>query len=179
MERSLAPAVDRYFADMLAPADDVLAAVLAANAAAGLPPHDVSPLQGRMLEILARAGVAARVDLRVGNALDTLPRLRAEGRCPFDLVFVDADKRSSVAYLDAALALTRAGSVLVFDNVVREGAVLDASSEDPSVHGVRQLAARLAAEPRVVATALQTVGTKGWDGFALALVVSPDPAPPT
>ncbi len=122
---------------------------------------------------LERAGLAARVELRVGAALDTLPLLAAERRAPFDLVFIDADKRSNVAYFDWALRLARRGTVIVVDNVVRDGAVTDASSRDDSVRGVRALVERLANEPRVAATALQTVGRKGWDGFGLAHVLDP------
>ncbi|HEY6813895.1 MAG TPA: hypothetical protein VI168_00010 [Croceibacterium sp.] len=96
-----------------------------------------------------------------------------EGSEPFDFVFIDADKPSNPEYLAFALALTRAGSVIVGDNVVRDGAVADEDSVDPRVAGVRRFADLLAAEPRLVATALQTVGAKGWDGFAMALVVEP------
>jgi len=117
-----------------------------------------------------RAGLAASIELRVGPAVDSLARLAAEGVGPFDLVFVDADKPSNPEYFEWALQLTRVGSVIVFDNVVRGGAVIDASSEDPRVQGVRRLTERLASEPRVSATALQTVGSKGYDGFALAFV---------
>ena len=124
---------------------------------------------------LARANVASRVDVRLGPALDTLPVLEAERRAPFDLVFIDADKRSSAAYFDWALRLARPGATIVADNVVRAGAVVDATSRDQSVLGVRALAARLAQEPRVVATALQTVGSKGWDVFILARVVDAAP----
>lgn len=213
-------AVERWLDGQLLAPDPVLDEVLAANRSAGLPAHDVSPAQGKLLHLLARiagartileigtlgaystiwlaralpddgtvvtleadprhatvartnlarAGVAARVDLRVGVALDTLPLLEAERRAPFDLVFIDADKRSNVAYFDWALRLARPGATILVDNVVRDGAVLDAASDDDSVRGVRALAARLASEPRVAATALQTVGSKGWDGFVLALV---------
>ena len=121
------------------------------------------------------AGVASRVEIRVGAALDTLPLLAAADRTPFDLVFIDADKRSNVAYFDWALRLTRPGATIVVDNVVRDGAVLDATSTDDSVRGVRALAERLAREPRVAATALQTVGSKGWDGFVLAHVLTAQP----
>jgi len=120
---------------------------------------------------LARAGLADRVQICVADALETLPVLFEEGAGPFDLVFVDADKPNNPAYLDWALRLSRVGSLLVFDNVVRDGAVVDRDSDDPRVRGVRRLHERLAEEPRVSATALQTVGSKGWDGFALALVV--------
>jgi predicted O-methyltransferase YrrM len=220
-------AVDAFFADRLAPPDAALEAALAANAAAGLPPHDVSPLQGRFLEILvrltrarrvleigtlggtstiwmaralpadgrivtleadphhaavaranfARAGVSGQVELREGPALESLSALahaRGEG---FDLVFIDADKPSNPEYLALALALTRAGGVIVADNVVRDGAVVDEGSADARVQGVRGFVDLVAAEPRLVATALQTVGVKGWDGFVLALVVDRVPGP--
>jgi predicted O-methyltransferase YrrM len=119
---------------------------------------------------IARAGLAGVVDLRLGPALDTLPRLAAEGGGPFDLVFIDADKPSNPDYFRWALKLSRRGSVIVVDNVVREGAVVDAGSSDASVQGVRRLNEMLAAEKRVSVTAIQTVGSKGYDGFALALV---------
>ncbi len=122
---------------------------------------------------LERAGLAAVVELVEGRALDTLPRLAAEGREPFDLVFIDADKPSNTAYFEWALRLTRPGSVIVIDNVVRDGAVIDGASADASVQGTRRLHERLAAEPRVSATAIQTVGGKGYDGFAIALVLDP------
>jgi predicted O-methyltransferase YrrM len=205
-------AVDRYLAERLAPGDAALDAALAA----GLPPHDVSPLQGRLLELLARlagaraileigtlagystiwlaralpaggrlvtleadpvhaaaardnlarAGLADVAEVREGPALETLPRLAG----PFDLVFIDADKERSADYLAHALELTRPGALIVADNVVRGGALLDASSEDPRVHGVRRLVEAVAAEPRLVATGMQTVGAKGWDGMVLAVV---------
>ena len=121
---------------------------------------------------LARAGLADVVEVRVGRALDTLPQLAAEGRDPFDLVFIDADKANNAAYFAWALKLTRRGSLIVVDNVVRNGAVLDADSDDPSVQGVRSFNTVLAAEPRVMATAIQTVGSKGYDGLAIALVIA-------
>jgi predicted O-methyltransferase YrrM len=208
--------VDRYIADRLLPEDPALDAALRASAAAGLPPHDVSPLQGALLELLARiqqvrtileigtlggysticlaralpaggrlvtleaepayadvaranlahAGVAEQVEVVTGPALETLARLDG----PFDLIFIDADKRSNPLYLDHAFALSRPGTLIVADNVVRDGAVADAESDDPSVVGVRAFFDRLAAEPRVRATAIQTVGVKGYDGFAVALV---------
>jgi predicted O-methyltransferase YrrM len=198
----------------------VLEAALAASSAAGLPPHDVSPLQGRFLELLARlqgaraileigtlggvstislaralpaggrlvtleanaayagvaraniarAGLGELIEVRVGPALDTLPAIAAEGAGPFDLVFIDADKRSNPEYLEWALRLTRVGSLIVADNVVRGGAVADTAGNDPSVVGVRRFLDLVAAEPRLSATAIQTVGEKGYDGFALALV---------
>jgi predicted O-methyltransferase YrrM len=112
------------------------------------------------------------VELRLGPALETLPKLAAEGRGPFDLIFVDADKPSYPDYLTWALKLARRGSLIVADNVVREGAVIDAASPDPQVQGVRRFLEMLAAEPRVSATAIQTVGSKTYDGFALALVTA-------
>jgi predicted O-methyltransferase YrrM len=118
----------------------------------------------------ARAGVSHLVDLRVGPALETLPKLVAEGAGQFDLVFVDADKANMPQYFEWSLRLARPGALLVFDNVVRDGAVTDPASDDPSVRGVRRLNDMLAAEPRVLATTIQTVGVKGWDGFAIARV---------
>jgi predicted O-methyltransferase YrrM len=212
--------VDRYLVDLLVAPDPALDAALAAGAAAGLPSHDVSPLEGRFLELLARlqgaraileigtlaavstiwlaralpsggrlvtleanaryaevaranvarAGFAGVVEVRAGPALDTLPALAAEGAGPFDLVFIDADKRSNPDYLRWALDLSRPGTLIVADNVVRGGAVADAASDDPSVLGVRRFLELVAAEPRLIATAIQTVGEKGHDGFALALV---------
>lgn len=215
--------IDAYFAERFVPSDPTLDAVLAANADALLPPHDVSPLQGRFLELLVRmtrasrvleigtlgaystiwmaralphngrivtlesddrhariahanierAGLTGRIDLRIGPALTTLPALEAEQLGPFDLVFIDADKPSNPDYLDWALRLTRPGSVIIGDNVVRDGAVADPGSSEPSVLGVRRFADLIAEEPRLIATAMQTVGVKGWDGFAMALVVNP------
>ena len=122
---------------------------------------------------IARAGLETRVEVRLGMALDTLPNLAAEGREPFDFVFIDADKPNNTAYFDWALKLSRPGSIIVVDNVVREGDVIDAADDSPTVQGVRRFLERLAAEPRVSATAIQTVGAKGYDGFAIALVMSP------
>lgn len=119
---------------------------------------------------LRRAGLADVVEVRLGRALDTLPQVAAEGRGPFDLVFIDADKPGNPDYFAWALKLTRPGGVIVVDNVARNGAVADAGSQDPSVLGVRRLADLIAAEPRVSATAVQTVGGKGYDGFILAVV---------
>jgi predicted O-methyltransferase YrrM len=215
-------AVDRYFTDLLLPADATLESALAASAAAGLPAHDVAPNQGKLLHLLARlmgarnileigtlggyssiwlarglptggrlvtleasakhaevargnialAGLADRVEIRVGPALDTLPRLAAEGLGPFDFIFIDADKPNNPAYLDWALELSRRGSLIVADNVVRNGAVIDAASKDANVQGVRRFTELIAAEPRLSATALQTVGIKGYDGFIVALVIA-------
>jgi predicted O-methyltransferase YrrM len=121
---------------------------------------------------IARAGLAGVVEVRLGRALDTLPQLVAEGRGPFDLVFIDADKPNTAAYFAWALKLTRRGSLIIADNVVRAGAVIDARSAHASVQGVRQFCAALAAEPRVSATAIQTVGSKGYDGLSIALVTA-------
>ena len=141
------------------------------------------PPQGRLVTLEAdprraevargnfgRAGLADRIDLRVGAALDTLPILATEGGAPFDFVFIDADKPNNSAYFSWALRLSRSGAVIVVDNIVREGDVADPKSRDPDVIGVRKFFDMLAAEPRVSATALQTVGVKGWDGLAIALV---------
>ena len=118
----------------------------------------------------ARAGLADVIELRVGPAGVTLPQLVAAGEAPFDFVFIDADKRSTPDYFSWSLRLTHPGSVIVVDNVIREGAVLDAASADASVQGVRRLIELIAAEPRVSATAIQTVGSKGYDGFVIAIV---------
>lgn len=113
---------------------------------------------------LTRAGVADRVDVIVGPAAESAQQLIDGGSEPFDFVFIDADKPSNPAYLAATLELTRPGAVIVIDNVVRDGTVVDADSDDPRVQGVRQVVADIAADPRLDATALQTVGVKGWDG---------------
>jgi predicted O-methyltransferase YrrM len=215
-------AVDDYLSGLLVPPDAALDAALQASAAAGLPPINVAPNQGMLLQILARAvgaraileigtlggystiwlarglvpggglvsleadpahaeiaranlaraGLADVVEVRVGKALETLPRLAAEGTGPFDLVFVDADKPNNAAYFDWALRLARPGSLIVVDNVVRDGKVIDGDDEDRTIQGVRRFLERLGSEPRVRATALQTVGSKGYDGLAVAIVVS-------
>jgi predicted O-methyltransferase YrrM len=120
---------------------------------------------------LARAGLAGIVELRLGQALATLPQLAAEGKGPFDLVFIDADKPAYPDYLPWAIQLSRPGSLIVADNVVRKGGVVDAGSTDPAIQGVRRYLDLLAAEPRVSATVIQTVGSKGHDGLAMALIV--------
>lgn len=120
---------------------------------------------------IARAGLTSVVELRLGKALDTLPQLAAENRGPFDLIFIDADKPSNPEYFAWALKLSRKGSIIIIDNVVRDAEVINAASTDLSVQGVRRLNEMLAAEKRVSATALQTVGSKGYDGFAMALVI--------
>jgi predicted O-methyltransferase YrrM len=119
---------------------------------------------------LATAGVSERVEVRVGRALDTLPLLASERCGPFDLIFIDADKQNISDYFGWALRLSRRGSLIIVDNVVRKGALIDASSGDPSVQGVRRLHALLAQERRVSATTVQTVGSKGYDGLTVALV---------
>jgi predicted O-methyltransferase YrrM len=206
-------AVDRYLAGALV--GSAFAEALEANAAAGLPAIDVSPLQGRLLEVLARASGARTVlelgtlggystlwlaravapagrvvtlevspehaavatrnlaaagygsvaSVLVGPALATLATLDG----PFDFIFVDADKRSYDAYLTEALRLSRPGTLIVADNIVRRGAIL-APDGNPSAEGARRFLDRLSATPGVLATAVQTVGAKGWDGFAVALV---------
>ena len=119
---------------------------------------------------ITRAGLDDRVEIRLGRAIDILPKIQAEGLGPFDLVFIDADKPSNPDYFTWGLKLTHRGSIIIVDNVVREGAVLDAASADATVQGTRRVLAMMAAEPRVSATAIQTVGVKGWDGLAIALV---------
>lgn len=130
---------------------------------------EIDPHHARVAEMaLAEAGLAERTQVKVGPALETLPAL--EG--PFDFVFIDADKPSNPDYFAWAVKLTRPGGLIVVDNVVRGGAVADRASQDPAVLGVRRLAELVAAEPRVSATAIQTVGAKGYDGFLMARVVS-------
>ncbi|MBQ9916742.1 MAG: O-methyltransferase [Microbacterium sp.] len=129
---------------------------------------------------LARAGVAERVEIRVGRGLDVLPTLVGEE--PFDLVFIDADKESNPGYLDWAARLGRPGTVVVLDNVVRAGAVADPPPGDTKVAGARAGVVMLGEDPRFDATALQTLDCKGWDGLALALLTDavasgPDPRP--
>jgi predicted O-methyltransferase YrrM len=120
---------------------------------------------------IANAELSDRVELREGAALDTLPELAAEGLAPFDFIFIDADKENNANYFAWALKLARPGSMIFIDNVIREGEVADEASDDPTVLGVRRLNEALAKEPRVVATTIQTVGAKGYDGFTLALVL--------
>ncbi|AFY30905.1 O-methyltransferase [Calothrix sp. PCC 7507] len=214
-------AVDEYITDLFVPPDPVLDATLQSSAIAGLPPHNVSPNQGKLLLLLAqihgartileigtlggystiwlgralpadgclitleanpkhaevaranivRAGLDKIVDIRCGRALDTLPQIAAEGRS-FDLIFIDADKPSNPDYLAWALKLSRRGSLIIADNVVRNGAVIDSTSDDPNVQGIRRFNERLAAEKRVSTTAIQTVGSKGYDGFAIAFITA-------
>lgn len=119
---------------------------------------------------LERAGLSDRVEVRVGRAVDTLAELEREGRGPFDLVFIDADKPSTADYVRWALRLSHPGSLIVVDNVVRNGGIADLSSRDANVEGIRRGLEAIAAEPRLKAAALQTVGVKGYDGLAIALV---------
>ncbi|WP_261523166.1 O-methyltransferase [Burkholderia multivorans] len=119
---------------------------------------------------IARAGFADVVSVVVGSAKDSLARLIADGEAPFDFIFIDADKDNNRAYLDAALKLSRPGTVIVVDNVVRRGRVADPDNRDPDVVGVREGFARIVAEPRLTTTAVQTVGQKGWDGFSISIV---------
>ncbi len=141
------------------------------------------PREGRLLSIeysdshakvaranIARAGLADRVEVRAGAALDILPAIEAERLGPFDFVFIDADKSNNANYLGWALRLSRPGTTIIVDNVVRDGRIADASAKDPDVTGTRRMFEMMAREPRLQATAIQTVGDKGWDGFALAVV---------
>ena len=212
--------VDRYF-DRLIPSDPAFDAALAANRKAELPAIDVTPLQGKFLELLVRiagahrvleigtlgaystlwlaralpqggqvvtleleprhaeiahanlenAGMLDRVDVRVGRAADLLRALVDGNTAPFDLIFIDADKASYPEYLDWSLKLSRPGTVIVADNVVRDGRVIEPDNPDPNIQGVRRFTDLVAAEPRLSSTVLQTVGSKGHDGFALAIVL--------
>ena len=119
---------------------------------------------------LRHAGLLDRVDIRVAPALESLSAMRRDGEQPFDLIFIDAEKSGYPYYLQQSLALSRPGTVIVADNIVREGAVLDADSADPDVQGVRRFCEMIAAEPRLSASVLQSVGSKGYDGMAIAMV---------
>ncbi|MGH6615333.1 O-methyltransferase [Sphingomonas sp.] len=134
-----------------------------------LEPHHAEVARGN----IAKAGLAGKVDIRVGAAEDTLNAMIAADEGPFDFVFIDADKPGNVAYLRAAIALSRPGATIIVDNVVREGGVLDADSDDPRIQGTRALFEAVAAEPRLSATAVQTVGRKKWDGFLIAVLGAP------
>jgi predicted O-methyltransferase YrrM len=120
----------------------------------------------------ARAGLAEVIELRLGPALETLPKFAAEGRGPFDLIFIDANKSTMADYFDWSLKLSHPGSIIIADNVIRDGKIIEPNSSDPDIQGVRRFNERVAAEPRVSATEIQTVGSKGYDGFALILVLS-------
>lgn len=213
-------AVDSYLADKLIPSDSALDAAQAATAAADMPAISVSPMQGKLLQLLAmtlsaqsileigtlggystiwlarglapggriitlekepkhadvaraniaRAGFADAVELRVGSALDTLPQIAAGDHAPFDLVFIDADKQNIPAYFDWAVTLSHAGSIIVVDNVVRDGDVINAESDDTSTQGVRRFFDKLVTSSLVTTTAIQTVGVKGYDGFTVSMV---------
>lgn len=214
--------VDQYITERLIAKDEVLEHVLAANARAGLPPFDVSPSQGKLLNIFAQmqgaarileigtlggystiwlaralphngqiitlevdphhaevaqanltlAGVAGQVELRVGDALEQLALMEQEQTVSFDLIFIDADKPNNPNYLQWALRFSHPGTVIIGDNVIREGEVINESSDDPRVIGVRRFFDLLAEEPRMTATAIQTVGSKGYDGFVIGIVNS-------
>jgi|ERR1039458_7028644 predicted O-methyltransferase YrrM len=215
-------AVDHYITELLVSPDQVLEAALQTSAAAGLPPINVAPNQGKLLQLLAtmqgaknileigtlggystiwlaralppdghlvtleaeplhasvaqknisRAGLEKIVDLRLGPALATLKQLAAERREPFDFIFIDADKESYPDYFIWSLKLSRRGTCIIADNVVRNGAVIDPAHADPRVQGVRRFNELLAAEPRITATTVQTVGSKGYDGFTIAIVTA-------
>jgi predicted O-methyltransferase YrrM len=223
MNKELWTRVDQYLAGELLAPDPVLDAALQASEAAGLPPINVSPTQGKLLQMLARlcgarrileigtlagystiwlgralpadgrlitleadekhaavaraniarAGLDDVVEIRIGIALESLPAIAAESRSPFDFIFIDADKVNTPEYFAWALRMSRPGSLIVVDNVVREGAVADAATPDPSVQGMRRFFDVLKREPRLTATAVQTVGAKGYDGFAVVLVGAP------
>ncbi len=214
--------VDRYISGLFIPPDAVLDTTLKASEHAGLPAINVSPPQGKLLNLLvrihdarrileigtlgaystiwmaralpadgklitlelseshaevaraniARAHLDSIVEVRVGRALETLPQVGADGSGPFDLIFIDADKENILEYFEWALRLSRVGTVIIVDNVVRSGEVANPDSTDPRVLGVRRFNDAAAAEPRVSLTAIQTVGSKGYDGFALAVVVA-------
>jgi predicted O-methyltransferase YrrM len=119
-----------------------------------------------------RAGLTEKIEQRLGLALETLPRIAEERREPFDLIFIDANKSTMAEYFDWALKLSRPGSMIIADNVIRDGGVIDAASKDADVEGVRRFNERVGTEPRVSATEIQTVGSKGYDGFALVLVLA-------
>ncbi|MGG1552993.1 O-methyltransferase [Paenibacillus ferrarius] len=213
--------VDHYIEQQLIPHDPILERVLSANRMAALPPYDVSPSQGKLLQLLIQmkgakrileigtlggystiwmaralpadgrlvtleldphqaeiaqanlqlAGLASKVELRVGDALAQLAELEAEGTQPFDFIFIDADKPNNPHYLKWALAFSRPGTVILGDNVIREGEILREESADARVQGVRTFYELLAQEPRISATAIQTVGSKGYDGFMLGIVI--------
>jgi len=212
-------AIDDFIEDQLLPSDRDLEAVLESSDAGGLPSIQVSPTQGKLLNLLARAvgaqtilelgtlggystlwmaralpaggrlvtleaepthadtaranleraGVGDRVEIRLGPALETLPQLLAEGRGPFDFVFIDADKVGYADYLSWAHRLSRVGSLIVADNVIRGGSVANPGSDEAS-QGIRRFYTALATSPGLSATAIQTVGTKGYDGLAFILV---------
>lgn len=212
--------VDQYITERLIQNDTILEKVLSANQKAGLPAYDVSPLQGKFLNLLIQmqrsnrileigtlggystiwmaralpaegkivtleldphhAQVAAsnlclaevqdKVELRVGDALEQLAQMSNEGIEPFDFIFIDADKPNNPHYLKWALHFSKPGTVIIGDNVIREGEVINENSQDPRVQGVRAFYDLLADEDRIAATAIQTVGSKGYDGFVFGFV---------
>jgi len=220
MEAEVFAEVDRFITATVVEEDEALRGAVAAAEAAGLPSIQVSPPQGKLLQLLVRllgakkilefgtlggysailmaralpedgslitlearpeyaevarqsierAGVADKVGIRVGPALESLPGLEAEGVAPFDLVFIDADKANTPNYFAWAIDRTRPGGLIVADNVVRKGTLADASDPDEATQAQRRLHEMLADEPRVSATTIQTVGVKGYDGFLIALV---------
>ena len=220
MSRKTWTAVDNYIVESLLEADPVLDAALKANSERGLPAIDVSPAQGKLLNLLVRmsgakrileigtlggystiwlaralppggkvvtlelephhadvarnnlkaAGLSELVDLRVGPALETLAALSAEGTAPFDFIFIDADKPNNPHYLSWAVRLSRPGTVIVCDNVIRDGAVLNEDGRDANVEGARAAFSFIGDSNRLDGTAIQTVGAKGYDGFAIAIV---------
>jgi predicted O-methyltransferase YrrM len=134
---------------------------------------EVDPKHAEVAQLnVARAGLGDVVDVRIGNAVEILPQLSAERRGPFDLIFIDADKPNIPTYFEWALKLSRPGTLIIVDNVVRDGAVIDPDSSDPSVQGVRRFIELLGAESGASGTVIQTVGIKGYDGFAIVLVGS-------
>ncbi len=221
--RALWREIDEFLIARLVPADPSLDEALRASQAAGLPAIQITPLQGKMLHLLARAvgarkvleigtlggysgiwlaravgrngkvlsleldpqhaevaranleraGLTPRVEVRVGDARATLPILEHEGAGPFDLVFIDADRPHYDEYLDWAVRLGHPGTLVVVDNVVKAGAILDPSATDPGLAGLRRFEERLGRHPSLVGVAIQTVSSKGHDGFALALVTGP------
>lgn len=121
---------------------------------------------------LEGAGLGGRVEILVGRALELLPEIHREDRGPFDFIFIDADKENTPAYFEWALTLSRRGTIIVVDNVIRDGKIIDTDTDDPRVIGMRRFFDLLASEPRVSSTVIQTVGSKGYDGFALAVVIA-------
>jgi predicted O-methyltransferase YrrM len=222
MTQDVWEAVEHYFDKVLVAQDSALEDALATAAEEKLPAIQVSTVQGKLLQLLARilgarnileigtlggystiwmaralpeggrlitleadtkhadvarknfarAGVDSKVELRLGKALDTLPKIAAEGLGPFDLFFIDANKSNMPEYFEWSLKLARKGSVIIADNVVREGAVLDANSKDADIQGIRRFLEMVGKEKRVSGTAIQTVSTKNYDGFAMVLVTS-------
>jgi len=138
---------------------------------------EVDPLRAEIASRnVSRAGLDSQVDIRIGAALDTLPALERERAGPFDLAFIDADKANNPAYIEWAVRLARPGTLIVVDNVVREGSILDAASADAAVRGTRRAYELVGAHPNLAATAIQTVGVKGYDGLLMALVTGAGPA---